>query len=131
LSRSNQGDYFLRILLADEGEMTRFALTALLEQQPGWIVVGEIDAAKKLLPKVEETNPDVVLLSWNLPKLRHEELISELASNFPGIAVIVLSGRPEMRPQAIAAGASAFVSKAEPPDRLLEAVKAINIMSRE
>ena len=121
----------MRILLADEGEMTRFALTALLEQRPGWVVVGEVDSAGKLLPIVEATNPDLVLLRWNLPELCHEEIIPTLSSNFPGIAVIVLSARPEMGSQAIAAGASAFVSKADPPDRLLEAVKAIKIMSRE
>ena len=121
----------MRILLADEGEMTRYALTALLEQRPGWVVVGEVDSAENLLHEVDATNPDLVLLSWNLPELSVEEIIPTLSSSFPGIAVIVLSARPEMGPQAIAAGASAFVSKADPPDRLLEAVKAIKIMSRE
>lgn len=121
----------LRILLADEGEMTRFALAALLEQRPGWVVVGEVVSAEKLLPKVEATNPDLVLLNWNLPKLSIEEMIPTLTSKFSEISVIVLSGRPELRSQAIAAGASAFVSKGDPPNRLLEAVKAVKIMSRE
>jgi DNA-binding NarL/FixJ family response regulator len=125
------GDFFLRILLADEGEMARFALTALLEQRPGWVVVGEVDSARELLPRVAETNPDLVLLSWNLPEFCVEESIPTLASNFPNISVIVLSGRPELRSQAIAAGASAFVSKADPPNRLLEAVQAVKNMSRE
>ena len=121
----------MRILLADEGEMTRFALTALLEQRPGWVVVGEVDSAEKLLPIVDETNPDLVLLSWNLPDLRVKEEIPTLCSNYPGIAVIVLSGRPEMRAQAIAAGASGFVSKADPPNRLLEAVQAVDTISHD
>jgi DNA-binding NarL/FixJ family response regulator len=121
----------LRILIADEGEMTRFALAALLEQRPGWVVVGEVLSAEKLLSKVESTNPDLVLLSWNLPDLRVEELIPTLCKKFPEISVIVLSGRPEMRPQAIAAGANAFVSKADPPDRLLEAVNAVKSMPQE
>lgn len=121
----------MRILLADEGEMARFALTALLEQRPGWLVVGEVASARNLVPKVEATNPDIVLLSWNLPELCVEEAIPTISSKFPEIELIVLSGRPELRSQAIAAGASAFVSKADPPNRLLEAVKSVNINSHE
>jgi DNA-binding NarL/FixJ family response regulator len=120
----------LRILLADEGEMTRFALAALLEQRPGWIVVGEAVSAKKLLSKIESTKPDLVLLSWNLPGLCIEEMIATASTKFPGIAVIVLSGRPETRPQAIAAGAYAFVSKVDPPARLLEAVQSVKGLSQ-
>jgi DNA-binding NarL/FixJ family response regulator len=127
--KNHQGELFLRILLADESEMTRFALAALLEQRPGWIVVGEVVSAQKLLPEVEATSPDLVLLSWSLPNLRIEETIPTMTTNFPGISVIVLSGRPEARPQAMAAGAKAFVSKADPPDCLLETVKSIEILT--
>lgn len=115
----------MRILIADEGEMTRFALAALLQQRPGWIIVGEVVSAKKLLPRIEATTPDLVLLSWNLPGLCIEEMIPAVSTKFPETSVIVLSGRPETRPQAISAGAYAFVSKADPPERLLEAVKSV------
>ncbi|MGW8144345.1 MAG: response regulator [Anaerolineales bacterium] len=121
----------MRILLADESEMTRFALATLLEQRPGWVVVGEVVSAQKLFPEVEATSPDLVLLSWNLPNLRIENIIPTMAAKFPGISVIVLSGRPEARPQAMAAGAKAFVSKADPPDRLLETVKYIERLTQE
>lgn len=126
-----QGEVLLRILLADESEMTRFALATLLEQRPGWVVVGEVVSAQKLFPEVEATSPDLVLLSWNLPNLRIENIIPTMAAKFPGISVIVLSGRPEARPQAMAAGAKAFVSKADPPDRLLETVKYIERLTQE
>ena len=120
----------MRILLADEGDMTRFALAALLEQQPGWIIVGEVVSANKLFPKIEATTPDLVLLSWNLPGLCIEEMIMTVSTNFPVISVIVLSGRPETRQQAISAGAYAFVSKADPPERLLEAIKSVKRLSQ-
>jgi DNA-binding NarL/FixJ family response regulator len=119
----------MRILLADEGTMARFALGALLEQRPGWTVVGEVVSADKLLPKIEATNPDLVLLNWNLPDLIADELLPIIATKFPDLSVIVLSGRPETRLQAIAAGANAFVSKADPPDRFLEAVSTVKRLS--
>lgn len=121
----------MRILLADEGEMARFALAALLEQQPGWVVVGEVVSGEGLLPEIEDTNPDLVLLSWNLPDLQMEEMIPTLCTSFPEMAVIVLSGRPEIRPQAITAGANAFVCKCDPPDRLMEAINSIRSFSQE
>ena len=111
--------------------MTRFALAALLEQRPGWVVVGEVASAEKLLSKVEETYPDLVLLNWSLPDLRADEMIPTITGKYPGISVIVLSGRPEMRPHAIAAGANAFVSKADPPACLLEAVLEVNLFRQE
>ena len=42
------------------------------------------------------------------------------------MSIIVLSGRPEYRKNAIAAGADAFVSKVDPPDRLLDAISSIS-----
>ena len=119
----------MRILLADEGTMARFALGALLEQRPGWTIVGEVVSADKLLPEIEATNPDLVLLNWNLPDLIADEFLPILSTRFPDLSVIVLSGRPETRLQAIAAGANAFVSKGDPPDRLLEAVSAVKTIS--
>jgi CheY-like chemotaxis protein len=44
----------------------------------------------------------------------------------PGLPVIVLSGQPEVRRTALAAGADAFVSKADPPEQLLAALRSAN-----
>ena len=121
----------MRILLADEGEMTRFALAALLEQRSGWVVVGEVATAGKLLPKIKTSNPDLILLNWNLPGLMVEDMIATISANCPGISVIILSGRPEMRSRAISAGATGFVSKVDPPNRLLEAITAVEMMPQD
>ena len=116
----------MHILLADGDTTTRFALCTLLEQHPGWCVVGEVSSADQLPGKVEALKPDVVLLDWNLPELKAEKLITSLKLNLPKLSIIVLSGRPEFKTRACAAGADAFVSKADPPDRLINAIAAIN-----
>ena len=115
----------MRILLADAGSSARFALCALLEQHTGWHVVGEVSSAEQLPGQVEATMPEVVLLDWNLPELNTNETISSLNEQFPELSIIVLSGRPETKSQACAAGANVFVSKADPPDRLIEAIAAL------
>jgi DNA-binding NarL/FixJ family response regulator len=112
----------MRILLADHRLKVRFALRALLEQRPGVEVVGEAVAAEDLLTQIEASCPDLVLLDWKLQGLPAVNLLSALRRFCPNTRVIVLSGRPEARMAALGAGADAFVSKTDPPGRLLAAI---------
>jgi len=115
----------MRILLADNLPKVRFALRVLLEQQPGLEVVGEAADAQDLLAQVQATAPDLVLLHWRLPGLTAADLLSTLREAFSSLLVIVLSAQSEARHAALAAGADAFVSKADPPEQLLAAVQSV------
>jgi DNA-binding NarL/FixJ family response regulator len=114
----------MRVLLADDQLKVRLALKLLLEQEPGVQVVGEAAQAKDLLAQVAVDCPDLVLLDWGLPDMAGEELLAALREACPALAVIVLSGQPEAEERGLAAGADAFVSKADPPERLLAAIRA-------
>ena len=114
----------MRVLLADDRPKTRFALRLLLERQPGIQVVGEAADAEALLARAKAACPDVVLLDWELPNLAPDgSSVSALRGVCSRLCVIALSSRPEARMAALAAGADAFVSKADPPERLLAAVR--------
>lgn len=114
----------MRVLLADDRPKTRFALRLLLERQPGIQVVGEAADAKELLVQARMTSPTVVLLDWELANVGADgSALSALREMCPHLCVIALSGRPEMRKAALAAGADAFVSKTDQPERLLAAVR--------
>ncbi len=112
----------MRILLADDQPKVRSALRLLLEQEPEMSVVGEAAEVEDLLAQVEATQPDLVLLDWELPGLQAADLLPTLRSLHPRLKVIALSGRLEARQAALTAGAEAFVSKGDPPERLLAAV---------
>jgi DNA-binding NarL/FixJ family response regulator len=84
--------------------------------------VGEAVGAVDVLAQVEAGCPDLVLLCWELPGLARDDLLSALRRVCPDLRVIALSGRPEARRVALDAGADAFVSKADPPERLLAAI---------
>jgi len=109
------------ILLADDRKV-RLALRVLLEQTPGLTIVGEASNAQSLLAQASATRPDLVLLDWTLPGLHEDGSLGTLRRIYPNLSVIVLSGRPEARKRALAAGANAFVSKVDPPERLLAAI---------
>jgi DNA-binding NarL/FixJ family response regulator len=110
------------ILLADDQPKVRFGLRVLLERQSGFTIAEEADNAEDLLAKAQATHPDLILLGWELPGLDRGDALSTLRQACPKPIVIALSGRPEARQAALKAGADAFVSKADPPERLLATI---------
>ena len=113
----------MRILLADAQAKVRFALRVLLERQSGIEVVGEAASVEELLARTAASCPDVVLLDWNVAGPVAAGLLLALRCDCPNLGVIVLSGRPEARAAALAAGADAFVSKGYPPEHLMAAIQ--------
>jgi DNA-binding NarL/FixJ family response regulator len=113
----------LRILLADDQERVRYALRALLRQQPGFKVIGEAETARELLALAEVLEPDLVLLDWNLPDMAGEKVMLSLRKINKDLPVIVISGQIEVKNAAFESGANAFFSKANPPDRLVDAIQ--------
>jgi DNA-binding NarL/FixJ family response regulator len=112
----------MRILLADAQAKVRFALRVLLEQQPGVEVVAEVASAEELLASAAAHCPDLVLLDWAVAGSPAPRLVRDLRRGCPDVDVIALSGRPEARAAALAAGVDAFVSKGNPPEHLLTAI---------
>jgi YesN/AraC family two-component response regulator len=59
----------LRILLADDHEVVRSGLRKIIEDQPGWAVVGEAEDGKAAVTKAVEVKPDVAIVDYALPLL--------------------------------------------------------------
>ena len=112
----------LRVLVADDEANVRSALRLLLEQEPIACLVSEAASAECLLHCTVTVQPDVVLLDWDLPGLHAPSLLPALRDACPWLTVIALSGRPEERVEALAAGADAFVSKVDAPEELQTAL---------
>lgn len=107
------------ILIADDQGHIRSALSLLLEQEPEMVVVGEAADATGLLLSLENGPVDVVLLDWDLPGLPIRHLLRLLRLERPFLHIIAMSSHPEARPQALQAGAVAFLSKGAPPETVL------------
>ena len=114
----------MRVLLADDQAKVRSALRLLLEHQPGLEILGEAVDTTGLLDWAKAAHPDLVLLDWELPGLPAIALLPRLRAHQPGLRVIALSGRPEASQAALDAGADAFVSKGDPPEILVAAIKS-------
>lgn len=108
----------MRILIADPMPKVRRALTVLLQEQPGWEVVGYAVNSIELYQQVRALNPQVILLDWDLPGLNHGRIASNLRhGKIP--PVITLCWRPEFGRYAQALGLDLFISKLDGPEKLL------------
>jgi DNA-binding NarL/FixJ family response regulator len=85
-------------------------------------VIGEANGVEDLLAQMRATCPDLMLLDWELPRLAGSDLLTTVRQACPDVFVIALSGRPEARRAALAAGVDAFVGKTDPPERLMTAI---------
>ncbi len=112
----------MKIILADDLNEVRSGLRILLEQE---IIADKIDEAENLeilIAKIKETKYDLVLLDWELDKKEVPGIIPVIKLLNPNTKVIALSSRPEALKSAMEAGADAFVSKIEHPEKLLKAI---------
>jgi DNA-binding NarL/FixJ family response regulator len=117
----------MRILLADDEARVCSALKLMLEHQPGLQVVGEVGEAHSLLAEVRATQPDLLLVDWELPGLPASTLFPALRDLVPTLIIVVLSSRPHVSHAAALAGADAFVSKVDPPEKVLAAVRQYSL----
>lgn len=111
-----------RVLIADQLPLVRAGLRLLIGQSDGLTVAGEAVDATNLIRLAREQSADVILLEWGLPG-QSAGTMRALRASRPHMAVIALSANPEMRPRALDAGVDGFVSKLDPPDRLLDMVR--------
>ena len=121
----------MRILLADDEPRVRSALRLLLEQQPVVDIVEEVANAEELQDHVRNHCPDVLLLDWALTGYTPKNLLTSLRNFHPDLFIIVLDSKPQSRQIALLAGANKFVSKNEPPEKLLVAIKSYKVSNKK
>ncbi len=115
----------MRVLLADDHTRVRWALRTAIQEEDGMDIVGEVSEAPGLLAQVETLRPDVIVLEWELPGRPIGDLLADLRALDRPCQVIVLGQHPDTQAVALAAGADAFVSKADSPEQLLCALRGL------
>jgi DNA-binding NarL/FixJ family response regulator len=114
----------LRVLIVDDDARVRRALRSLIECAPDLTVVGEAGSTPSATRLDLELLPDVVVLDLLLPRAPEGmEVLRELRRH--GRPVVAISGMGELGPQAMAAGAHAFLEKhGRDVDDLLDMIRA-------
>jgi DNA-binding NarL/FixJ family response regulator len=119
-----------RVFVADALPDTRGALRLLLLDMR-MLVVGEASDWPTALDQIPAANPDMLVVDWELPDGAHAgAALAALRATCPHLCVVVLSNRLESRQDALGAGADAFISKGEAPDRVTERLQAAARVAR-
>ncbi len=115
-----------RVVLADDQELVRSGLQVLLEAR-GCEVVAAVGDGRSAVEAVRRTLPDVVLMDIRMPVLDGIAATRELCATGSPSRVIVLTTYDLDRYvyEALSAGASGFLLKATPPDRLVQGIHTV------
>lgn len=115
------------ILLADDHAILRGSLKARLESEPDLLVVADVPDGNAAVTEALRLKPDIVLLDVEMPGQHSFEVARTIRSRLAETRVVFLSGFHHDRyiEQAIAAEAAGYLTKAEPPDRLVEAIRSV------
>jgi two-component system response regulator DesR len=117
----------IRLLLADDQELVRDALRALLGLQDDFEVVASVGRGDLVVEAALTTHPDVALLDIEMPGLDGLAVAAVLGTQVPDCRVIILTtfGRSGYLRRAMEAGAVGFVVKDAPAEALADAIRRV------
>jgi two-component system response regulator NreC len=116
-----------RILLADDHQLFRAGLKAILERQPGLEVIGEAIDGQSALQLAAKHHPDIILLDISMPGLNGLEALRRLRSDGTASKVIILSMHSDRHyvTESFRAGARGFVLKDSALEELVESIRMV------
>jgi DNA-binding NarL/FixJ family response regulator len=115
----------LKLLLADDHSLMFEAVELALKDEADFEIVGSAESGSQVLPLVQRTEPDIVVLDLGMPGIDGLTCIKLLRERFPEVRIAVLSGidSDQTVQAALALGASAFISKNVDPVELAPALR--------
>ena len=116
----------VRILIADDHDVVRQGVRAVLEAEPEWIVCGEASSGREAVAKAVELRPEVVVLDVSMPELNGLEATRQIRAAVPAkILILTVHESDQVVTEALAAGADGYVLKTDAGQKLVEAIRAL------
>jgi len=117
----------LKILVADDHEVMRTGVRALIEQEPEWQVCGTATNGQEAVDAARKLKPDVVILDMTMPELDGLEALREIKRALPNTEVVIFSAHhsEEVIGQLFEAGAKSYIQKSDAGRYLVAAIKSI------
>ena len=120
----------IRVLIAEDQGMVLGALAALLEMEPDIEVVARAKDGREALSLAEKTDPDVVLTDIEMPAMTGLELAASLndrgKKGRPRVIILTTFARPGYLRRALDAGASGYLLKDAPAEKLADAIRSVH-----
>jgi len=114
----------LKVVVVDDHDILRVGIRDFISYTREYTVVGEASCARDALVLIEARHPDIVLMDIAMPGMDGIVATREILRRLPRVRVVVLSAHGQVHDvvDAVNAGATGFVLKADPPETLKEAL---------
>lgn len=117
----------MRILIADDHEVVREGMRALIEHEPGWEVCGIATNGQEAVDIAKKLKPEVVVLDMTMPELDGLEALRQIKRALPNTEVMVFSAHhsEEVIEQLFDAGAKSYIQKSDAAQYVVAAIKSL------
>src|ERR1700719_640189 len=117
----------LRILIADDHEVVREGMRAVIEHEPGWEVCGTAMTGQEAVDTAKKLKPEVVVLDMTMPELDGLDVLREIKRALPNTEVVIFSAHhsEEVIEQLFDAGAKSYIRKSDCGQHLISAIKSL------
>ncbi|CAN5293332.1 response regulator transcription factor [soil metagenome] len=118
----------IRLLIADDHTIVRQGLRKLLEEEPGFEVIGEAVDGRDAVTKATDLMPDIVLMDLSMPLLHGLEATRQITKRNPKTRVLILSMHKNEAYvlQALQAGASGYILKDSAAEEVATALRSVS-----
>lgn len=115
------------LLVADDHEVVRRGIRALIQEQPGWRVAAEAEDGRAAVIKANEVQPDVAILDITMPALNGLDAAMQIAKLSPRTKVLILTihESDQLSRKALDAGARGYILKTDAAFNLITAVSSL------
>lgn len=118
----------LKVLLADDHELVRQGLRALIERVPEWKVCGEAATGPEAVDQAARLHPDIVVVDLEMPGLNGLEVTRRIKRQSPDCEVLIFTGSSEtdeLIREVFASGAKSYILKTEAGKFLTDALLSL------
>lgn len=118
----------IHVLLAEDQDMVRGALLALLGLEPDLLVVCDVDRGDVVLSEIARTRVDVAVLDIDMPGMDGLTVAAQIAEHAPGTRTLILTGlgQPGHVARALDAQVTGFLRKNAPSSELADAIRRVH-----
>lgn len=117
----------IKLIIVDDHQIVRDGIVASLMLCDDIEVIAEASNGKKLLEKLENYSPDVIILDIAMPDMTGIEACKILKADYPEIRIVIFTGNENQESifEALKAGADAFLPKEATREELIKAIYAV------
>lgn len=116
-----------QILIADDHEVVRSGLRAIIEARAGWVVSGEAIDGRDAVALVLQMKPDIAIVDYSMPLMNGLEVSRRIKLHYPRTQVLILTVHEseEILTEALLAGVRGYLLKSDARSHLTAAIEAL------